>query len=1093
MHSRKLGSRGFTLIASLMLLLIMSGVAIGLLMMVNTESKAGGQDTQNSLAFHAAEGGIEHMTSDLSQMFQNIQSPTAAQIQALSASAPPGTPYMSYPVYTLTPATKADGSLATNFGKVSSGPYQDLYAQILPVTLQVTATTSLAGLGTLGDEVNMSRKVEVALVPVFQFGVFSDGDLSFFAGPNLDFAGRVHTNGDLYLLEGTGGTVRFHDKLTAYGNVIRWELPNGNTAAATAHLGSVDILTAALGCDLPARPNCRDMGADRFNAVDESSVLPGSAPNTWTTGGQNPAWPMTISGGDYGTWIIDGNYGVVPGGSGARKLSLPFINNSPGAPLPQPQPFEIIRRPPRGEVTTTPLGASRLYNEAEIRVLLSDDPNELPCGNPSVAPPCGGGGDANNIRLANVGPYALGVQATTPALPPLASGGNYMTYFAGGTTSYPDPSQWTGVPQPLGTVTKLPSAWPYAPLQPIPADITLTNDQGPPAAPLTTPVASANNYGLTQAPPSLNLTPCPGNPPVCPAPVPFYNPPYPYYLAAPVAQTNTWNLLDGYLRVEYRDVGGAYHPVTAEWLQLGFARGPVPPSGPASNIVNPNAILIFQEPADRNASGGLPDAVGAPPSCTKTGGVWTCIEAKPPEITVDVATKSTWYGDSKAAVQSPTMNNWYPINFYDSREGEPRDAVGGGPNTCTPAGIMNAVELDVGNLQRWLNGTIPGSGNLVDFVFQNGYVLYFSDRRGMLWNPNGTPPVGALNTKTGDSGLEDSINTVNASGAPDGRLEPPPPPLPPPVPVKPSPEDVNNNGLLDNFGGGNIGLGLGYVGALYTGATSINSLIRNAAGAPDPYLTAGRIQQCSIGQKNWISGARHVLKLVDGSLGQVPTMPVALNGSFGGFTVGSENPVYILGNYNSNCTAAGGVGCTPGNPNFDLTWLPQPPVQPEPVHSAAAVIADAVTLLSNNWSDLASFGSPTNIGGRIAGSTYYRVAVSGGKNMNFSVQGLGWAGGDFGTDGGLHNFLRLLEQWTNAAGVQQTLNYKGSLVSMYYSTYATGVDRDGGGTTYSPPVRNYTFDPLFTQPQNLPPGTPFFRDIDNLSYRQSFTPHTGCY
>ena len=39
MHSRKLGLRGFTLIASLMLLMIMSGVAIALLMMVNTEGE----------------------------------------------------------------------------------------------------------------------------------------------------------------------------------------------------------------------------------------------------------------------------------------------------------------------------------------------------------------------------------------------------------------------------------------------------------------------------------------------------------------------------------------------------------------------------------------------------------------------------------------------------------------------------------------------------------------------------------------------------------------------------------------------------------------------------------------------------------------------------------------------------------------------------------------------------------------------------------------------------------------------------------------------------------------------------------------------
>ena len=45
-RSTTFDSRGFTLIATLMLLLIMSGIAIGLLMMVNTEGKVGSQDTK---------------------------------------------------------------------------------------------------------------------------------------------------------------------------------------------------------------------------------------------------------------------------------------------------------------------------------------------------------------------------------------------------------------------------------------------------------------------------------------------------------------------------------------------------------------------------------------------------------------------------------------------------------------------------------------------------------------------------------------------------------------------------------------------------------------------------------------------------------------------------------------------------------------------------------------------------------------------------------------------------------------------------------------------------------------------------------------
>ena len=78
----------------------------------------------------------------------------------------------------------------------------------------------------------------------------------------------------------------------------------------------------------------------------------------------------------------------------------------------------------------------------------------------------------------------------------------------------------------------------------------------------------------------------------------------------------------------------------------------------------------------------------------------------------------------------------------------------------------------------------------------------------------------------------------------------------------------------------------------------MNSLIRNAAGAPRSVLNRRTHPElCPIGQKNWISGARHVLKLVDGSLGNVP---VRSDNGQGGFTVASENPVYILGDYNSS-------------------------------------------------------------------------------------------------------------------------------------------------------------------------------------------------
>ena len=105
---------------------------------------------------------------------------------------------------------------------------------------------------------------------MFQFGIFSDVDLSFFAGPNFNFGGRVHTNGNLFL--SSGSTLTLSDTATAVGEVVRQELSNGvSIDAPSAHNGTVTVLTAP--------------GAFRPLLRTEGSVvdMPGTALNdpTW--------------------------------------------------------------------------------------------------------------------------------------------------------------------------------------------------------------------------------------------------------------------------------------------------------------------------------------------------------------------------------------------------------------------------------------------------------------------------------------------------------------------------------------------------------------------------------------------------------------------------------------------------------------------------------------------------------------------------------------------------------------------------------------------------------------------------------------------
>src|SRR5208337_5187471 len=103
-------------------------------------------------------------------------------------------------------------------------------------------------------------------------------------------------------------------------------------------------------------------------------------------------------------------------------------------------------------------------------------------------------------------------------------------------------------------------------------------------------------------------------------------PVYPYYAvpnANSTAATDTtsasaWSLIDGYLRVEYKDASGVWHPITTEWLGLGFARGLTPPTAPGTNPITPNAILLLQEPTDRAGTGVWPTTAqidGVAPVC----------------------------------------------------------------------------------------------------------------------------------------------------------------------------------------------------------------------------------------------------------------------------------------------------------------------------------------------------------------------------------------------------------------------------------------------------------------------------------------------
>jgi hypothetical protein len=954
---------GFALVTTLLLLVLVTGLAIAVMYLATTQKQISGSDSESSEAYYGGEAAMEKMMADLADLYQQKQTPSLADLAALSSQQPaiPGISYSDPNVtnaYTLTALDNGSGFPASYSSTVASGPNQGLVAQIIPINLAVTARRAE------GTEVRMFRKVEVALIPVFQFGVFCDADCSYFPGPDFQFAGRVHTNGNLWLA--AGGTLTFYDKITAYGNVIRKQLANTYDTTSGSYNGTINLPTASSGCGTyPSKSgsNCAALAFDQGSVTAGNFCAGGltSAPNCDSNSVKNTKWP-TISGpgGIYGSMLLNGDTTVT-------KLSLPFV----GANV---SPIEIIRKAQSGDSSI--LSASRLYNQASIRILLDDNPYNLSSSGPA---------DPENIPLAAV---STGGKVDSSGWGTLAAGKTY--YFATATnasdllktvdsknkTVYgPDPN-WVVPSTTAGTTANQGGSAPTGVVDPFLYQTGATPD-------------SADGKQTVKYPEA--------------------------YLKA--TKATDWPLLSGWLRVEIQTkVGATPVGVTREWLALGFTRQfsqfPNSEAG-VTNGLFPNAILLLQQQMNPNRIVTAYDSKGKPSS----------------------------YGDTFNATYAASSSGYdfLPINFYDPREGELRDTTTGKTaGSCSINGLMNAVELDVGNLNRWLKGSIGTKGTSVDNTTYNGYILYFSDRRGgskdggydYLDTVNATNSINVTSTPTASKNV--------TTGIPDGVLS--------------AEEDVyqgaaNYPAAIGGSGGGAATLITPprYIGSAF----GLGQITTSSPGVSQ------RISCSTTGAWNVVLAPRHALRLVNGSLGNVPKSAAGT----GGFTVASEQPVYVVGNYNANAA----------NP------LPQTTT----TDSAAAVIADTVTLLSTAYSDQTSLGSPFTP--TQAKDSYYRLAIASGKTLTFKRPSSSDPQ-DFGTDGGVHNFLRYIENWGGA-----NLYYEGSMVSLYYSAYATGAFKCCT-TVYSPPSRHYSFDTNFLTPSLLPPGTPQFKDVVDLGFQQSLTP-----
>jgi hypothetical protein len=184
------------------------------------------------------------------------------------------------------------------------------------------------------------------------------------------------------------------------------------------------------------------------------------------------------------------------------------------------------------------------------------------------------------------------------------------------------------------------------------------------------------------------------------------------------------------------------------------------------------------------------------------------------------------------------------------------------------------------------------------------------------------------------------------------------------------------------------------------------------------------------------------VKLTDAKV--IPNPSFAHADDLYGMTLATNQMLYIKGHYNADGDRSTGSATEPDSAGDFAQQDREAP---------AALVADSITFLSQNWSDAKS-----NKSSKYRNATHTEISaailtgnVPSGKSGSNSYSG------------GVENFPRFLEKWKS-----KDLLMRGSVVALFESE--VGVRRFGHSDVYSAPNRKWGFHSKFGEGY-LPPGT----------------------
>ncbi len=1051
------GQKGSAIVISLFILALI-GVFVALAMSRSSaEAAATGNESAEGRTFYAAQGSLESMTRNFNKVFEVKLNPTTTDLDNVRDGVVPG-------LGTYTFLQELDQTGVSNVRTLTGGPYTGLIAIQDSWRLRTTTTSNNGTTANpIGTQVQLSRNVLNNRIPIFQFGIFYNDDLELFRPPRFSFGGRVHSNGNFFISPGSEG-VYFDSRVTAADQIVTQTWRNWDTADSgnsqtwiknasgtfvqlTPTMGSV-LNTSAGSSDnifefppsvpIPAQTPNADLPPSRINTnfLSQSSVFDGNLQaNTPTL-----RLPLNVGAAtDLIEMVRRGKEIATPAGGDLEAGGPP--TNPSGTPVPVTVADNPILR------------SERFANKTGIRISLADSQAKLPgCAsgigtnpiNTTLASKCGVRLDGRPDGM----PPEPTVAPTPTATPDRVRGYQpkamkRLVTDADFTTAPYRATRVNGERFYTGGATVGREVW-------IKVETVRTNDA-------TQEIVTSDitedflSLGITEQALAIND-----------GAVKFRITDNRYNDTAPTSPLTVSSVQAASVGTDSRSI------IKLQRFVIPGKAIPTPAATPsrytsyfpatsmAAYAPGFNVVQRFSGIDQTKATNGCRDS-GTDVVVTATPVCGTVLNAEASNDRFGTGTaivQDKTYTESLAHLKLATVNGValtgvvpFPIQMFDAREGSYYDER----STTYYAnlarlqrnGLMSMIDIDVANLRRFLrgdfNGLFPidtkyalasGGAGLTNAAIpqEAGWILYISDRRGDT-------------DFDGEYDMEDIYSSAPGNGGSFQQLG----------------EDANRSGSMQ---------------AKYMSATTDWDLTGCVAGGADceapRYVDTWAPDFAAVIDHKYY---RRAVRLINGT-----TIPgiydAGTPGNTRGFTVASENGIYVKGNYNAT-----GANAPPASGNTPFTGYQ--PFNTE-THIPASIVSDGVTILSNAWNDGQSFmstvTSPYNQTNRVATGTQMRFAMISGDTIA-SRSGTPHQGGiSPRLNGGVHNFKRFLETWTG-----QRLDYSGSLINLFNSRNNAGSFKCCN-TVYNPPIRNWVFDSTFLDPARLPPGTPFFQYVQTTGF-----------